>query len=124
MKHASKWCPSTSLVILENSEALQKRAPEPCPRRALGAPSYAMEGGAPWTGADPSVVLLEMPTSRGLELGDVFFFLGTTSGGVPLLPSGSSTDAAWKARSREHTASFSSQATVMMPQLPGILRML
>ena len=53
MKHASKWFPSASLVMLARSEALQKRAPEPCLRRALGALSYVMEGGAPGTGANP-----------------------------------------------------------------------
>ena len=61
MKHASMWCPSASLVMLARSEALQKKAPEPCPRRAPGAPSYAREGGAPGAGADPDVAPLEAP---------------------------------------------------------------
>ena len=55
MKHASKWCPSTSLMTLARSEALQKRAPEPRPRMASGVPSYAIEGGTPGAGADPDV---------------------------------------------------------------------
>ena len=45
--------PERLLVMLARSEALQKRAPKPCPRGALGVPSYAMEGGAPGAGADP-----------------------------------------------------------------------
>ena len=48
---------------LAKSEALQKGAPEPCPRRALGACSYAMEGGTPWTGVDPDAAPPERPTS-------------------------------------------------------------
>ena len=75
-------------------------------------------------GADPGAVPPEVAASRGLELGDVFFFLGTASGGFSLLLSRSSTDAAWKARSREHTASFSSHGTVMILPLLGILRTL
>ena len=47
LKHASKWCPSASLVILANSMALQERAPEPCSRRAPGTPPYATDGGPP-----------------------------------------------------------------------------
>ena len=124
MKHTSKWYPSASLEILAKSEALQERAPKRFPRRAPGAPSYAMEGGTPWTGAYLGVVPPETPTSCGLELGGVFFFLGTALGRFPLLLSRSSTDASWKGRSREHTASFSSQGTVMTPPLPDILRTL
>ena len=74
MKHASKWCPSASLVSLAKLEALQVRAPEPCPRRAPGTPSYAMESGAPWTGADPDAAPPESPASRPQEAG--------TSGGA------------------------------------------
>ena len=46
-------------MMLVRFEALQKRAPEPCPRRALGAPSYARKGGTPGAGADPDVAALE-----------------------------------------------------------------
>ena len=59
MKHASKWYPSASLVTLARLVALQERAPEPCLRRAPGAPSYAREGGAPGMGADPEAAALE-----------------------------------------------------------------
>ena len=54
MKNASKWCPSASLMMWAKSEALKKKVPEPCPRRAPGAPSYAMEGDALRAGADPA----------------------------------------------------------------------
>src|SRR3954464_14391508 len=50
-KHDFTWCPSASLVTLARSVALQVRAPEPCLRRALGALSYAIEGGSPWADA-------------------------------------------------------------------------
>src|SRR3954470_17594647 len=110
------WCPSASLMTLARSVALQGRAPEPCLRRAPGALSYAMEGGSPWAGAGP-----EGPASRGAGPDDVFFFLGVVSGSLLLPRSGFSSDAARKARSREHTASFSSQGIVMTPPLPGIL---
>ena len=63
MKHASKWCPSASLVMSARSEALQEKAPEPCPRRALGASSYAGKGGAPSEGAGLEVVVLVTPLS-------------------------------------------------------------
>ena len=58
------WCPSASLLILARFEALQKRAPEPRPRRAPGAPSYAREGSAPGAGADPEAVALDMPKKQ------------------------------------------------------------
>ena len=63
MKHASKWCPSASLVMFAKSEALQKRAREPCPKGALGVLSYAKEGGAPGVGADPDEAPLASPLS-------------------------------------------------------------
>ena len=86
--------PNASLMTTTKFEALQKRAPKPCPRRVQGAPTYAMEEGAPCMGADLDATPPEMPTSRGLEPGDVLFFLGATSGGFSLLLSGSSTAAA------------------------------
>ena len=110
--------------MLARSEALHKRAPEPYPRRALGAPSYAREGGAPRLGADPDATPLEAPASLWLGPGETFFFLGVASGSLPFLRSGSSIDAAWKARSMEHTTSLSVQGTVMILPLPGILRTL
>ena len=75
-------------------------------------------------GADPDTSPLEGPASWVFGPGDAFFFLGTASGSFPLLCSGSLIAAAWKAPSREHTASLSSQGTVMTPPLPGILRTL
>src|SRR3954467_3564504 len=79
-RHASTWCPSASLVTLARSVALQVRAPEPYMRRALGALSYAMEGGSTWADAAP-----EGPSSWGAEPADAFFFLGVISGSL-LLP--------------------------------------
>src|SRR3954465_15080377 len=84
-KLASTWCPSASLVTLARSVALQVRAPKPCPRRAPGALSYAMEGGSPWVDIGP-----EGPASLGAEPDDVFFFLGVVSGSLLLPRSGSS----------------------------------
>ena len=86
-------------------------------------PSYATEEGALGAGADPDEALAVMPPSRG-SARPICFFLGMASGGPSLLLSGSLIAAVWKARSREHIASFSSQGTVMTPPLPGILRTL
>ena len=113
--HASKWCPSASLMRLARSEALQKRAPEPCLRRAPSALTYVVEGDAPGAGADPDEAPDVMPSSWGHAQRD-FFFLGVVFGGPSLLLSGLLIVAAWKARSREHTASLSSHETVMTPR--------
>ena len=48
-------------MMLAKFEALQKRAPEPCPKRAPSVLPYAREGGAPGASADPEVALLEVP---------------------------------------------------------------
>ena len=85
--------------------------------------SYVVEGGAPGAGVDPDEVPDATPYSWGPVRRDIFF-LGMVSGGPSLLLLGLSIDAAWKACSREHTASLSSHWTVIIPPLPGILRTL
>ena len=83
--------------------------------------SYAVVEGTPGAGADPDEAPDAAPSSWGPSWCGSFF-MGMVSGGPSLLLSGLSVAAAWKARSREHTASLSSHGTVMIPPLPGILR--